>query len=139
MCNDYAVCGKPMHVPPPQCLNRLSANCTSHYQHHMQLEGNCSSSLLQHWFPHRHIHLIGKTGLQKILHWIDIKPVAVSSGWKPLRCYYRAVAASQVSPVSTGPLFPSLMACLVSPISAIAWQTPIQGPHAHSTRWEVTC
>ena len=60
----------------------------------------------------------------------------------------RALAASPVSPVSTGPLFPSLMVCLVShrqtlaclalPISAITWQTPTQGPQAH--RWHVeTC
>ena len=40
------------------------------------------------------------------------------------------VAASQVSPVSTGPLFPSCMACFVSPFSAIAWVT--LGPKAHS-------
>ena len=36
----------------------------------------------------------------------------------------RAVAAGVVSPVSTGQLFPSLMACLALPISAIAWWTP---------------
>ena len=34
--------------------------------------------------------------------------------------------------VSTGPLFSSLLACLVSPISAIAQQTPTPGTHAHS-------
>ena len=42
----------------------------------------------------------------------------------------RAVAAGPVSPVSTGPLFPSLVACLALPISAIAWRTPTQRPDA---------
>ena len=36
------------------------------------------------------------------------------------KTHSRAVAASPVSPVSTGPLFPSPVACLASPISAIA-------------------
>ena len=44
-----------------------------------------------------------------------------------LACY-RAVAAGPVSPVSTGPLFPSLVACLALPISAIAWRTPTNAP-----------
>ena len=48
--------------------------------------------------------------------------------------YYRVVAASPVSPVSTKPLFPSLVACLVSTIS-IAQQTLMQGPQAR--RWHV--
>ena len=48
--------------------------------------------------------------------------------------YYRVVAASPVSPVSTKPLFPSLVVCLVSTIS-IAQQTPTQGPQAR--RWHV--
>ena len=49
-----------------------------------------------------------------------------------------AVATSLFSPVSTGPLFPSPVACLALPISAIAWWTPTQGPQAN--RWHVeTC
>ena len=44
---------------------------------------------------------------------------------------YRAVAAGPVSPVSTGPLFPSPVACLALPISAIVWRTPTQRPEAH--------
>ena len=43
----------------------------------------------------------------------------------------RAVAAGPVSPVSTGPLFPSLVACPALPISAFAWRTPTQRPEAH--------
>ena len=43
-----------------------------------------------------------------------------------------------VSPVSTGHLFPSLMACLASPISAIAQWTPTQCPKAHRYHVE-TC
>ena len=31
-CNDYAVCGKPMHVLHLQCLHSLSSDCTQHYQ-----------------------------------------------------------------------------------------------------------
>ena len=38
-------------------------------------------------------------------------------------CTHRSVAAGLVSPVSTGLLFPSLVACLVSLISAIVQQT----------------
>ena len=45
--------------------------------------------------------------------------------------FNRAVAAGPVSPVSTGPLFPSLVACLALPISAIAWRTPTQHSEAH--------
>ena len=47
----------------------------------------------------------------------------------------RVVATSSVSPVSTGQLFPSLVACLELPISAIAHQTPMQGPPST----QVTC
>ena len=43
----------------------------------------------------------------------------------------RAVAADPLSPVSTGPLSPSLTASLVSPISAIAQWTPTQGLPKH--------
>ena len=50
----------------------------------------------------------------------------------------RAVAVGPVSPVSTGPLFPSLVACLALPISAIAWRTPTQHPEAHRYHVE-TC
>ena len=50
----------------------------------------------------------------------------------------RVVAAGPVSPVSTGPLFPSLVACLTLPISAIAWRTPTQRPEAHRYHVE-TC
>ena len=39
--------------------------------------------------------------------------------------WYRAVAAGPVSPVSTGPLFPSPMACLALPNRANARQTPM--------------
>ena len=45
----------------------------------------------------------------------------------------RVVATSSVSPVSTGQLFPSLVACLELPISAIAHQTPMQGPPKHTS------
>ena len=38
---------------------------------------------------------------------------------------YRAVATGPVSPVSTGPLFPSPMACLASPNRANAQRTPM--------------
>ena len=48
--------------------------------------------------------------------------------------YYRVVAASPVNSVSTGPLFPSFVVCLVSTIS-IAWQTLTHGPQAR--RWHV--
>ena len=48
--------------------------------------------------------------------------------------HVRAVAASQVSWVLIGPPFPSFMACLASPISAIAWQMPTQG-HTHVRSW----
>ena len=41
----------------------------------------------------------------------------------------RAIAASLVSPVSTGPLLSSPVACLASPISANPWWTPTQGPN----------
>ena len=51
----------------------------------------------------------------------------------------RAVAASPIGPVSTGPLFSSIMACLASPIiSAIARQTPTQCQQAHRYHFE-TC
>ena len=50
----------------------------------------------------------------------------------------RAVAAGPVSPVSTGPLFPSLDACLAPPIIAIARRTPTQRPQAHRYQVE-TC
>ena len=50
----------------------------------------------------------------------------------------RAVAAGPVSPVSTGPHFSSLVACLVLPISAVAWRTPTQRPEAHRYHVE-TC
>ena len=50
----------------------------------------------------------------------------------------RVVAAGPVSPVSTGPLFPSLVACLTLPISAIAWRTLTQRPEAHRYHVE-TC
>ena len=60
----------------------------------------------------------------------------------PLAAYlyalFRAIAAGPVSPVSTGPLFPSLVACLALPISAIAWQTPTQRPEVHRYNVE-TC
>ena len=36
--------------------------------------------------------------------------------------------------VSIGPLFSSLLACLASPYSTRARQTPTQGSHAHSMR-----
>ena len=52
--------------------------------------------------------------------------------------YYRAVAAGPISPVSTGPLFPLLVACLAMPISAIAWRTPTQHREAHRYHVE-TC
>ena len=42
----------------------------------------------------------------------------------------RAVTASPVSPVSTGPLFPPLVACLALPISATAQRTLTQCPKA---------
>ena len=45
--------------------------------------------------------------------------------------FIRAIAAGPVSPVSTGPLFPSLVACLALSISAVAWRTPTQRPEAH--------
>ena len=56
---------------------------------------------------------------------------------------HRAVAAGSVSPVSTGPLFPSLVACpvpvcLALPISAIAVRTPAQRTEAHRYHVE-TC
>ena len=52
----------------------------------------------------------------------------------------RAVATGPVSPVSTGPLFPSPMACLASPNRANARQTPMaRTQHGdmlqHNTRW----
>ena len=50
----------------------------------------------------------------------------------------RAVAAGPVSLVSTGPLFPSLAACLALPISAISWRTPTKCPEAHRYHVE-TC
>ena len=50
----------------------------------------------------------------------------------------RAVAASQVSLVSTRPHFPLLLVCLALPISTIAQKTPTQGPHALSVHWEGT-
>ena len=50
----------------------------------------------------------------------------------------RAVAAGPVSLVSTGPLFPPLMACLALPISPIARWTPMQRPEAHRYHVE-TC
>ena len=55
----------------------------------------------------------------------------------PLQVYCRAIATNLVSPVSTGPLFPSLMACLVSPISAIAQWMPMARTQRDllSTRW----
>ena len=42
----------------------------------------------------------------------------------------RAVAAGPVSPVLTGPLFSSLVACLALPISAFARRKPMQRPEA---------
>jgi len=51
--------------------------------------------------------------------------------------YSRAVAAGPVSPVSTRPLFPSLVACLALPISAIAWRTLTQHPEAHRYHVEI--
>ena len=50
----------------------------------------------------------------------------------------RAIAASLVSPVSTGPLLSSPMACLASPISANPRWTPTQGPKPHRCHVE-TC
>ena len=50
----------------------------------------------------------------------------------------RAVAAGLLSPVSTRPLFPSFVAYLALPISAIAWRTPTQRPGAHRCHVE-TC
>ena len=55
-----------------------------------------------------------------------------------LSTYVRAVASGPVSPVLTGPLYPSLVACLALPISDIAWQTPTQHPEAHRYHVE-TC
>ena len=49
---------------------------------------------------------------------------------------HMAVATSPVGLVSTEPLFPSLMACLVSPICAIIYtkHTPADKPvHSHVT------
>ena len=43
--------------------------------------------------------------------------------------WYRAIAAG---PVSTGSLFPSVLACLSSPINVMAQGTPTQAPHAHN-------
>ena len=51
---------------------------------------------------------------------------------------FRAIAAGLVSLVSTGPLFPPLVACLALPISAIARRTPTQCPKAHRYHVE-TC
>ena len=51
---------------------------------------------------------------------------------------YRAVAVGPVSLVSTGPLFPSPMAYLASPISAIARWMPTQGPQPYTWHLE-TC
>ena len=53
---------------------------------------------------------------------------------------FRAVATGPVSPVSTGPLFPSPMACLASPNRANARQTPMARTQRgdvlqHNTRW----
>ena len=52
----------------------------------------------------------------------------------------RAVATGPVSQVSTGPLFPSPMACLASPNRANARQTPMARTQRgdmlqHNTRW----
>ena len=58
--------------------------------------------------------------------------------WCAISIYVRAVATGLVSPVSTRPLFPSLVACLVLPINAIAWWTPTQHPEAHRYHVE-TC
>lgn len=52
---------------------------------------------------------------------------------------YRFVGAGQVTPLSTGPPFPSLMAYLASPISAITQGMPTQRLHEHSLHWEATC
>ena len=52
----------------------------------------------------------------------------LSCCWHSLVCiafYTRAIATSPVSPVSTGPLFPSPMACLASPNRANARRTPM--------------
>ena len=60
-----------------------------------------------------------------------------------IRCERRFVPrldnkAGPVSLVSTGSLFPSLVACLALPINAIARWMPTQGPQPH--RWHVeTC
>ena len=48
---------------------------------------------------------------------------------------HRAVAAGSVCLVSTGSHFPSHVACLVSPISAIARRMPTQDPQA--CRWHI--
>ena len=37
LCNDYAVCGKPMYYYL-QCLHSLSADCTPHYQHYVHID-----------------------------------------------------------------------------------------------------
>ena len=45
----------------------------------------------------------------------------------PACSYSRAISTSSINSVSTIPLLPSLVACLVSPISAVARLTPTQG------------
>ena len=60
--------------------------------------------------------------------------------WSILMAYYRAIATGPVSPVSTGPLFPSPMACLASPNRVNARQTPMARTQRgdmlqHNTRW----
>ena len=52
-----------------------------------------------------------------ILHSIQKRPSSMTEN-------SRAVVTGPVSPVSTGPLFPSPVAYLASPISAIARRTP---------------
>ena len=44
----------------------------------------------------------------------------------------QGIGAGPVIPVSTRPLFPSLMVCLASPISTLVYRMPTQGRHAHS-------
>ena len=46
--------------------------------------------------------------------------------------YIGVVATGLVSPVLAGPLFHSLMACLVPPISTIAHWIPTQGQHTYT-------
>ena len=90
--------------------------------------------------PHPAMHLLDSTGLYHGSTWLYLALLGSTTLYHGSCINYRAVATGPVSPVSTGPLFPSPMACLASPNRANAQQTPMARTQRgdmlqHNTRW----